>query len=79
MPSTRGLCDVRRYRTDNPAISPSGNWIAEGAFKSKEKCVRDIKEKHGVYFGEAKLEGYIYTRGAYCLPETVNLRGVKGR
>jgi len=32
-----------------------------------------------VYFGEAKLEGYIYTRGAYCLPETVNLRGVKGR
>src|SRR5438128_873491 len=57
MPSTRGLCDVRRYRTDNPAISPSGNWIAEGAFKSKEKCVRDIKEKHGVYFGEAKLAG----------------------
>jgi hypothetical protein len=67
----------RQTLSDNPAIPPSGNWIAEGAFKSKEECVRDIKQKHGVYFGEANLEGYTYTRGAYCLPDTVDPRGPK--
>ena len=37
----------RQTLSDKPPIPPSGNWIAEGAFKSKEECVRDIKQKHG--------------------------------
>ena len=69
----------RQTLSDNPAIPPSGNWIAEVAFKTKEECDRDIKQKHGVYFGEAKLEGYVFTRGAYCLPDTVDPRGPKGK
>jgi len=69
----------RQTLSNNPAIPPSGNWITETAFKSKEDCVRDIEQKRGVYFGEAKLEGYTYTRGALCLPDTVDPRGPKGK
>ena len=69
----------RQTLSDNPAIPPSGNWIAEGAFKSKEECVRDIKQKRNAYFGEAKLEGYSYTRGVLCLPDTIDPRGPKGK
>jgi hypothetical protein len=29
--------------SDNPTIPASGNWIPEGAFKTKEECVGDIK------------------------------------
>ena len=65
--------------SDNPAVQKSGNWIPEGAFKTKEECVRDIEQKRAAYFGEAKLEGYTYTRGAYCLPDTVDPRGPKGK
>jgi hypothetical protein len=69
----------RQALSDNPAVSKSGNWIPEGAFKTKEECVRDIEQKRAAYFGEAKLEGYTYTRGAYCLPDTVDPRGPKGK
>ena len=63
----------RQTLSDNPAVPKSGNWIPEGAFPTKEECVRDIDRKHAAYFGEAKLEGHTYTRGAYCLPDTWTL------
>jgi hypothetical protein len=69
----------RQTLSDNPTVAKSGNWIPEGAFKTKEECVRDIEQKRAAYFGEAKLEGYTYTRGAYCLPDTVAPRGPKGK
>ena len=69
----------RQTLSDSPAVPKSGNWIPEGAFKAKEECVRDIELKRAAYFGEAKLEGYTYTRGAYCLPDTVDPRGPKGK
>ena len=68
----------RQTLSDNPAIPPSGNWITETAFKSKEDCVRDIEQKRGVYFGEAKLEGYTYTRGAYASPTPWTRAGRRG-
>ena len=33
----------RQTLSDNPTIPASGNWIPEGAFKTKEECVGDIK------------------------------------
>src|SRR5262249_2402893 len=69
----------RQTLSDSPAVPASGNWIPEAAFKTQEECIRDIKQKHAAYFGNAKLEGYTYTRGAYCLPDTVDPRGPKGR
>jgi hypothetical protein len=56
----------RQTLSDSPAVPKSGNWIPEAAFRTKEECVRDVEQKRAAYFGEAKLEGYVYTRGAYC-------------
>ena len=57
----------------------SGNWIPDATFNTKEECVSDIKQKNALYFGETKLNGYTYRRGAYCLPDTVDPRGPKGK
>src|SRR5262245_27071258 len=67
----------RQTLSDNPAIPKSGNWIPECAFKSKDECSGDIKQKRAAYFSEAQMDVYTYRSGAYCLPDTVDPRGPK--
>jgi hypothetical protein len=69
----------RQTLSDDPAIPKSGNWIPEGAFKNKEECRSDIKQTRAAYFNEAQMDGYTYRSGAYCLPDTVDPRGPKGK
>ena len=68
----------RQTLSDSPAVPASGNWIPEAAFKTKEECIGDIKQKHAAYFGDAKLEGYTYTRAPTASPTLSTREGRRG-
>src|SRR4030095_7253797 len=65
--------------SDDPAVSASGRWLAQTAFHTRAECVQDVDQKRAVYFGKRKLDKYTYEMGSFCLPDTVNPRGPKGK